>query len=161
MRLSGQGHLVPPALPPAPTPSVSTPSPPNGALPFLTRDLLAPGPPQRLAVRQGPAGQGGVQVAGLTHWDVPSLESLHQVRLPSGAPQLSQPLPLPASGGAGPAIGQPLSAHPADAEPGEEQPGHRRHSHEPAQLSLARPGHADTAHSVPIARYRHRRYLGA
>ncbi|OWK04135.1 hypothetical protein Celaphus_00016086 [Cervus elaphus hippelaphus] len=53
--------------------------PPNGALPFLTRDLLAPGPPQRLAVRQGPAGQGGVQVAGLTHWDVPSLESLHQM----------------------------------------------------------------------------------
>ncbi|KAB0371830.1 hypothetical protein FD755_016768 [Muntiacus reevesi] len=43
------------------------------------RDLLAPGPPQRLAVRQGPAGQGGVQVAGLTHWDVPSLESLHQM----------------------------------------------------------------------------------
>ncbi|KAM9690339.1 kinesin-like protein KIFC2 isoform 9-T9 [Dama dama] len=45
-----------------------------------------------------------------------------------------------------------------DAEPGEEQPGHRRHSHEPAQLSLARPGHADTAHSVPIARSRHRRH---
>ncbi|KAM9690341.1 kinesin-like protein KIFC2 isoform 11-T11 [Dama dama] len=43
------------------------------------RDLLAPGPPQRLTVRQGPAGQGGVQVAGLTHWDVPSLESLHQM----------------------------------------------------------------------------------
>ncbi|KAM9690333.1 kinesin-like protein KIFC2 isoform 3-T3 [Dama dama] len=122
------------------------------------RDLLAPGPPQRLTVRQGPAGQGGVQVAGLTHWDVPSLESLHQVRLPSGAPQLSKPPPLPAPGGAGPAAGQPLSARPADAEPGEEQPGHRRHSHEPAQLSLARPGHADTAHSVPIARSRHRRH---
>ncbi|XP_043340192.1 kinesin-like protein KIFC2 isoform X6 [Cervus canadensis] len=45
-----------------------------------------------------------------------------------------------------------------DAEPGEEQPGHRRHSHEPAQLSLARPGHADTAHSVPIARSWHRRH---
>ncbi|XP_027416238.1 kinesin-like protein KIFC2 isoform X10 [Bos indicus x Bos taurus] len=43
------------------------------------RDLLAPGPPQRLAVRQGPAGQGGIQVAGLTHWDVPNLESLHQM----------------------------------------------------------------------------------
>ncbi|XP_065759091.1 kinesin-like protein KIFC2 isoform X2 [Muntiacus reevesi] len=45
-----------------------------------------------------------------------------------------------------------------DAEPGEEQPGHRRHSHEPAQLSLARPGHADTAHSVPITRSWHRRH---
>ncbi|XP_070658303.1 kinesin-like protein KIFC2 isoform X1 [Bos indicus] len=45
-----------------------------------------------------------------------------------------------------------------DAEPGEEQPGHRCHRHEPAQLSLARPGHADTAHSVPIARSRHRRH---
>ncbi|XP_059851306.1 kinesin-like protein KIFC2 isoform X2 [Delphinus delphis] len=43
------------------------------------RDLLAPGPPQRLAVRQGPAGEGGIQVAGLTHWDVPNLESLHQM----------------------------------------------------------------------------------
>ncbi|EHB16882.1 Kinesin-like protein KIFC2 [Heterocephalus glaber] len=43
------------------------------------RDLLAPGPPQRLAVRQGPAGQGGIQVAGLTHWDVPNLETLHQM----------------------------------------------------------------------------------
>nr|XP_025121427.1 kinesin-like protein KIFC2 isoform X8 [Bubalus bubalis] len=46
---------------------------------FHLRDLLAPGPPQRLAVRQGPAGQGGIQVAGLTHWDVPNLESLHQM----------------------------------------------------------------------------------
>ncbi|XP_070238709.1 kinesin-like protein KIFC2 isoform X11 [Bos mutus] len=45
-----------------------------------------------------------------------------------------------------------------DAEPGEEQPGHRCHRHEPAELSLARPGHADTAHSVPIARSRHRRH---
>nr|XP_027807483.1 kinesin-like protein KIFC2 isoform X4 [Marmota flaviventris] len=43
------------------------------------RDLLAPGPPERLAVRQGPAGQGGIQVAGLTHWDVPNLETLHQM----------------------------------------------------------------------------------
>ncbi|XP_077022601.1 kinesin-like protein KIFC2 isoform X2 [Tamandua tetradactyla] len=43
------------------------------------RDLLAQGPPQRLAVRQGPAGQGGVQVAGLTHWDVPNLDTLHQM----------------------------------------------------------------------------------
>ncbi|XP_004472093.1 kinesin-like protein KIFC2 isoform X2 [Dasypus novemcinctus] len=43
------------------------------------RDLLAPGPPERLAVRQGPAGQGGVQVAGLTHWDVPNLDALHQM----------------------------------------------------------------------------------
>ncbi|KAG8515438.1 Kinesin-like protein KIFC2, partial [Galemys pyrenaicus] len=43
------------------------------------RDLLAPGPPERLAVRQGPAGQGGVQVAGLTTWDVPNLETLHQM----------------------------------------------------------------------------------
>ncbi|XP_030159431.1 kinesin-like protein KIFC2 isoform X2 [Lynx canadensis] len=43
------------------------------------RDLLAPGPPERLAVRQGPAGQGGIQVAGLTYWDVPDLEMLHQM----------------------------------------------------------------------------------
>ncbi|KAF6269706.1 kinesin family member C2 [Rhinolophus ferrumequinum] len=43
------------------------------------RDLLAPGPPQRLAVRQGPAGQGGIQVAGLTYWDVPNLETLQQM----------------------------------------------------------------------------------
>uniref|UniRef100_A0A8D2AIN9 Kinesin-like protein n=1 Tax=Sciurus vulgaris TaxID=55149 RepID=A0A8D2AIN9_SCIVU len=43
------------------------------------RDLLAPGPPERLSVRQGPAGQGGIQVAGLTHWDVPNLETLHQM----------------------------------------------------------------------------------
>ncbi|XP_043340194.1 kinesin-like protein KIFC2 isoform X8 [Cervus canadensis] len=71
------------------------------------RDLLAPGPPQRLAVRQGPAGQGGVQVAGLTHWDVPSLESLHQVRLPSGAPQLSKPPPLPAPGARAPPQASP------------------------------------------------------
>lgn len=44
------------------------------------RDLLAPGPPERLAVRQGPASQGGIQVAGLTYWDVPNLETLHQAR---------------------------------------------------------------------------------
>ncbi|KAM5313306.1 kinesin-like protein KIFC2 isoform 1-T5 [Glossophaga mutica] len=43
------------------------------------RDLLAPGPPQRLVVRQGPAGQGGLQVAGLTYWDVPNLETLNQM----------------------------------------------------------------------------------
>ncbi|XP_008832634.1 kinesin-like protein KIFC2 isoform X8 [Nannospalax galili] len=43
------------------------------------RDLLAPGPPERLVVRQGPAGLGGIQVAGLTHWDVPNLETLHQM----------------------------------------------------------------------------------
>ncbi|XP_003463788.1 kinesin-like protein KIFC2 isoform X3 [Cavia porcellus] len=43
------------------------------------RDLLAPGPPERLAVRQGPTNQGGIQVAGLTHWDVPNLETLHQM----------------------------------------------------------------------------------
>ncbi|XP_016072129.1 PREDICTED: kinesin-like protein KIFC2 isoform X2 [Miniopterus natalensis] len=43
------------------------------------RDLLAPGPPERLAVRQGPAGQGGIQVAGLTYWEVPNLETLHQM----------------------------------------------------------------------------------
>lgn len=54
--------------------------------PSLTRDLLATGPPERLVVRQGPAGQGGIQVAGLTHWDVPNLETLHQVKLPSRAP---------------------------------------------------------------------------
>ncbi|ELK11757.1 Kinesin-like protein KIFC2 [Pteropus alecto] len=51
----------------------------NQAFPFLTRDLLAPGPPERLAVRQGPASQGGIQVAGLTYWDVPDLETLHQM----------------------------------------------------------------------------------
>ncbi|XP_047396432.1 LOW QUALITY PROTEIN: kinesin-like protein KIFC2 [Sciurus carolinensis] len=43
------------------------------------RDLLAPGPPERLSVRQGSAGQGGIHVAGLTHWDVPNLETLHQM----------------------------------------------------------------------------------
>ncbi|XP_023364116.1 kinesin-like protein KIFC2 isoform X2 [Otolemur garnettii] len=43
------------------------------------RDLLAPGPPERLAVRQGPEGQGGIQVTGLTHWDIPNLETLHQM----------------------------------------------------------------------------------
>ncbi|XP_037022399.2 kinesin-like protein KIFC2 isoform X2 [Artibeus jamaicensis] len=43
------------------------------------RDLLAPGPPQRLVVRQGPPGQGGLQVAGLTYWDVPNLETLNQM----------------------------------------------------------------------------------
>uniref|UniRef100_G3TV55 Kinesin-like protein n=1 Tax=Loxodonta africana TaxID=9785 RepID=G3TV55_LOXAF len=43
------------------------------------RDLLAPGTPQRVAVRQGSAGQGGIQVAGLTHWDVPHLETLNQM----------------------------------------------------------------------------------
>ncbi|XP_054446583.1 kinesin-like protein KIFC2 isoform X2 [Pteronotus mesoamericanus] len=43
------------------------------------RDLLAPGPPERLVVRQGPAGQGGLQVAGLTYWDVPNLETLNQM----------------------------------------------------------------------------------
>ncbi|XP_007954296.1 kinesin-like protein KIFC2, partial [Orycteropus afer afer] len=43
------------------------------------RDLLAPGPPERLAVRQGPAGQGEIQVAGLTHWDIPNLETLQQM----------------------------------------------------------------------------------
>ncbi|KAL6081274.1 hypothetical protein STEG23_037555 [Scotinomys teguina] len=47
--------------------------------PTAWRDLLAPGPPERLVVRQGPAGQGGIQVAGLTHWDVPNLETLHQM----------------------------------------------------------------------------------
>ncbi|XP_053414780.1 kinesin-like protein KIFC2 isoform X2 [Nycticebus coucang] len=43
------------------------------------RDLLAPGPPERLAVRQGPEGQGGIQVTGLTHWDIPNLDTLHQM----------------------------------------------------------------------------------
>ncbi|XP_036879242.2 kinesin-like protein KIFC2 isoform X2 [Manis javanica] len=43
------------------------------------RDLLAPGPPERLAVRQGPGGHGGIQVAGLTSWDVPNLETLYQM----------------------------------------------------------------------------------
>ncbi|XP_075861030.1 kinesin-like protein KIFC2 isoform X2 [Microcebus murinus] len=43
------------------------------------RDLLAPGPPERLAVRQGPEGHGRIQVAGLTHWDIPNLETLHQM----------------------------------------------------------------------------------
>lgn len=35
-------------------------------------------------MRQGPGGHGGIQVAGLTSWDVPNLETLYQVRLPSG-----------------------------------------------------------------------------
>ncbi|XP_032172500.1 kinesin-like protein KIFC2 isoform X6 [Mustela erminea] len=102
------------------------------------RDLLAPGPPERLAVRQGPAGQGGIQVAGLTYWDVPNLETLHQGRRPCS--------------------GQVLSLRPPDAEPGEEQPGHRRHLQEPAQLSVACLGHTDLARGVPTARARHRRH---
>lgn len=71
--------------------------------PFLTRDLLAPGPPERLAVRQGPEGQGGIQVAGLTHWDVPNLETLHQV----GLPRLRRPCPFLPIGGGDPAPDQP------------------------------------------------------
>uniref|UniRef100_A0A2K5QZS7 Kinesin family member C2 n=1 Tax=Cebus imitator TaxID=2715852 RepID=A0A2K5QZS7_CEBIM len=62
------------------------------------RDLLAPGPPERLAVRQGPEGQGGIQVAGLTHWDVPNLETLHQVSpaaSSSRSPQVPRPVPEP------------------------------------------------------------------
>ncbi|XP_059021410.1 kinesin-like protein KIFC2 isoform X6 [Mustela lutreola] len=102
------------------------------------RDLLAPGPPERLAVRQGPAGQGGIQVAGLTYWDVPNLETLHQ--------------------GCRPCSGQVLSLRPPDAEPGEEQQGHRRHLQEPAQLSVACLGHTDLARGVPTARARHRRH---
>ncbi|XP_044930162.1 kinesin-like protein KIFC2 isoform X9 [Mustela putorius furo] len=102
------------------------------------RDLLAPGPPERLAVRQGPAGQGGIQVAGLTYWDVPNLETLHQGRRPCS--------------------GQVLSLRPPDAEPGEEQQGHRRHLQEPAQLSVACLGHTDLARGVPTARARHRRH---
>ncbi|XP_048214324.1 kinesin-like protein KIFC2 isoform X1 [Perognathus longimembris pacificus] len=43
------------------------------------RDLLAPGPPERLVLRQGAGGHGGIQVAGLTHWDVPDLKTLHQM----------------------------------------------------------------------------------
>lgn len=33
-------------------------------------------------------------MAGLTYWDVPNLETLHQVRLPSGAAQLRSHLGL-------------------------------------------------------------------
>ncbi|XP_074208850.1 kinesin-like protein KIFC2 isoform X2 [Camelus bactrianus] len=47
----------------------------------------------------------------------------------------------------------------SDAEPGKGQPGHRRHRHEPAQLSFACPGHADSAHGVPTARSCHLRHV--
>lgn len=77
------GCLVPASGPPALLRASSPQEPANQVLSFVTRDLLAPGPPERLAVRQGPAGQGGIQVAGLTYWDVPNLETLQQVRLPS------------------------------------------------------------------------------
>ena len=95
--------------PPRPGPQLLAPPPrtPNRALPFFARDLLAPGPPQRLAVRQGPAGEGGIQVAGLTHWDVPNLESLHQVRLLGGAAQSSEPPPCTPTWAADAAAGQP------------------------------------------------------
>lgn len=59
-----------------------------------------------------------------------------------------------------PAVGHALSLRVPDAEPGEEQPGHRRHRHEPAQLSLPRAGHADTAGSILPARLRHHGYHG-
>lgn len=67
-------------LSPRPWPFLQAPLKPIELNPLsLTRDLLATGPPERLVVRQGPAGQGGIQVAGLTHWDVPNLETLHQM----------------------------------------------------------------------------------
>ena len=139
-------------------PSPSSQEPLNQALTFFTRDLLAPGPPQRLVVRQGPAGQGGLQVAGLTYWDVPNLETLNQVRLPRGRVAFQSPA-CAHTWRCGPYSKPSLVLHPPDAEPGEEQPGDRRHRHEPAQLALARPGYADAASSVPNARFRHRRYL--
>lgn len=83
----------------------------NQALPFLIRDLLAPGPPERLAVRQGPAGQGGIQVAGLTYWDVPNLETLHQVRLPSG--NAPPPPPTSQQPSEAPPVLPPMDADPA------------------------------------------------
>ncbi|XP_044514267.1 kinesin-like protein KIFC2 [Gracilinanus agilis] len=43
------------------------------------RDLLAPGPPERLTVRQGPEGCGGIHVPGLTCWDVSDLRALHKM----------------------------------------------------------------------------------
>lgn len=168
MRLSGQGlQRLLCTLCPVSDPRTLR----NQALLFLCRDLLAPGPPERLAVRQGPAGQGGIQVAGLTYWDVPDLEMLHQVRLPGW--HCTHPTPthrLPAglhgpacapTWGRRPGSRQALSLRPPDAEPGEEQPGHRRHHQEPAQLTVACPGHTDTAYGVPTARSRHRRYRSA
>lgn len=75
-------------------------------------------------------------MAGLTYWDVPNLETLHQVRLPSGIapPQPSQQLskaPACAPTQGRRPCGRPVvSLRPPDAEPGEEQPGHRRHHQE-------------------------------
>uniref|UniRef100_A0A4X2ME56 Kinesin-like protein n=1 Tax=Vombatus ursinus TaxID=29139 RepID=A0A4X2ME56_VOMUR len=43
------------------------------------RDLLASGPPERLTVRQGPEGCGGIHVPGLTCWDVSDLRALHKM----------------------------------------------------------------------------------
>ncbi|XP_051827226.1 kinesin-like protein KIFC2 [Antechinus flavipes] len=43
------------------------------------RDLLASGPPERLTVRQGPEGYGGIHVPGLTCWDVSDLRALHKM----------------------------------------------------------------------------------
>ncbi|XP_074055595.1 kinesin-like protein KIFC2 [Macrotis lagotis] len=43
------------------------------------RDLLASGPPERLTVRQGPEGCGGIHVPGLTCWDVSDLRALHKI----------------------------------------------------------------------------------
>lgn len=117
--------------------------------PFLTRDLLATGPPERLVVRQGPAGQGGIQVAGLTHWDVPNLETLHQVRLPS-----SGPLSASTWGRDTPPHTHTPDTHiiSPDAESGKEQPSYGSYCHEPAQLTLPRPSYVDFALSVSTSR---------
>lgn len=124
--------------------------------PFLTRDLLAPGPPERLAVRQGPEGQGGIQVAGLTHWDVPNLETLHQV----GLPRLRRPCPFLPIGGGDPAPDQPCRSAFQMLKLGRSNRATAATRHEPAQLPLPRPGHADAARGDSTARSRHRRYHG-
>lgn len=94
-------------------------------------------------------------MAGLTYWDVPNLETLHQVR------RWASHMGTCSSCGSAerdPQESQKPLFSSSDAELGEKQPGHSRHCHEPAQLALARPGDADTARHRPSARPRHRRY---
>lgn len=122
--------------------------------PSLTRDLLATGPPERLVVRQGPAGQGGIQVAGLTHWDVPNLETLHQVKLPSRAPVFFHL-------GAGTIyiyIRLALMLCSPDAESGEKQPSYSSHCYEPAQLTFPCPSYADFTGSISSSGPGYHRY---
>lgn len=142
-------------LSPRPWPFLQAPLKPIELNPLsLTRDLLATGPPERLVVRQGPAGQGGIQVAGLTHWDVPNLETLHQVQLPSRAPVCSQL-------GAGTIYiytRLALMLCSPDAESGEKQPSYSSHGYEPAQLTLPRPNYADFTCSFSPSGPRYHRY---